>query len=185
MKWSTELPFNFNGVDGDLKIVYNPLNQKFYQNEVEIKRKGLGFGGLKYKVKTTDGGEEIVKIKGALLQGRQAEFRGEIINLEESLSNLSFFLSFLPFIFIPFIVLVFTGGRFGVIDAALLGGCGALGMQAIGNSLRGAKEFRRANNIQPDNICGRYSTILCISTDSGIDFSSHVRSCICNILNTK
>ncbi|MFV0417773.1 MAG: hypothetical protein ACK5KT_03425 [Dysgonomonas sp.] len=63
MKWTTELPFNFNGVDGDLKIVYNPLNQKFYQNGVEIRRNGSGFGGLKYKVKTADGGEDTIKLK--------------------------------------------------------------------------------------------------------------------------
>lgn len=141
MEWTTELPFNFNGVEGDLKIVYNPLNQKFYQNGVEIKRKGLGFGGLKYKVKTADGGEDVVKVKGALLQGRRVEFRGETINLEENLSNLSFFLSFLPFIFILFILLIFFRGQLGVINGALIGGCSALGMQTIANSLRGAKNL--------------------------------------------
>lgn len=141
MKWTTELPFILNGVDSDLKIVYSPLNQKFYQNGVEIRRNGTGLNGIKYKVKTTDGSEDIVKIKGALLQGRQVEFRGETINLEEKIGGLSLLLSFLPFIFIAFVGLIFAGGRFGVIDAALLGGCGALGMQAVANSLRGAKSF--------------------------------------------
>lgn len=141
MKWTTELPFNLNGVDGDLKIVYNPLNQKFYQNGIEIRKSGSGFGGLKYKVKTADGGEDIVKVKASLLPGRQVIFRDETTNLEEKLGGLSLLLSFLPFVFILFVVVLFTSGRFGVIDGALLGGCGALGMLAVGNSLRGAKNI--------------------------------------------
>ncbi|MFV0417772.1 MAG: hypothetical protein ACK5KT_03420 [Dysgonomonas sp.] len=75
------------------------------------------------------------------MQGRQVEFRGETINLEEKLGGLPLILSFLPFIFIIFILVVFFSGRFGIIDGALIGGCGALGMQAIANSLRGAKNL--------------------------------------------
>lgn len=122
MKWTTELPFVLDGVDGDLKIAYNPLSQKFYQNGQELRKmSSFGFGGLKYKVRTTDGGEDTVTVKGALMHGRQVVFRGMTTNLEKSLDGLSLLLSALPFAFIAFVVFVFAGGRFGIIDAALLG----------------------------------------------------------------
>ncbi|MDR2955088.1 MAG: hypothetical protein LBV43_08405 [Prevotella sp.] len=141
MNWTTELPFNLNGVEGDLKIVYNPLSQKFYQNNIEIKKSGSGFGGLKYKVGTTDGGDDIVKVKAALLPGRQVIFRGMTTNLEERLGGLSLLLSVLPFIFIAFVTIIVPGFRLGVIGGAFLVGCGALGMLAVGNSLRNTTNF--------------------------------------------
>lgn len=141
MNWSTELPFILDGVDGDLKLVYSPMGQKFYQNGREIKKTGSGLGGLKYKVETTDGGDDIIKIKAALKPGRQVVFRGETINLESPLGGLVMLLSFLPFVFILFVIMIISKGRFGIIDGALLGGCGALGMLAIGNILRGEKDF--------------------------------------------
>lgn len=141
MKWTTELPFVLDGVDGDLRIVYNPLSQKFYQNGQELRKSGSGFGGLKYKVRTTDGGEDIVTVKGGLIHGRQVVFRGMTTNLEKTLDGLSLLLSAMPFIFIVFAIFVLAGGRFGVIDAALMGGCGALGMLAIGNAVRNATDF--------------------------------------------
>lgn len=141
MNWNTELPFILDGVDGDLKVVYSPMGQKFYQNGREIKKTGSGFGGLKYKVETTDGGDNIVKIKAALKPGRQVVFRGETINLESPLGGLPMILSFLPFVFILFVIVIFSHGRFGIIDGALLGGCGALGMLAIGNILREERDF--------------------------------------------
>lgn len=141
MKLTTELAFVLNGVDGDLKIAYNPLNQKFYQNGQEIKRTGSGFGGQKYKVRTSDGGEDIVNVKANLKSGRQVVFRGETINLESPVGGLTLVLSMLPFVFIAVVVAVLFGNRFGIIDGALLGACGALGMMAICNVLRDEKDF--------------------------------------------
>lgn len=141
MNWTTELPLVLDGVDGDLKIVYNPMGQKFYQNGQEIRRSGSGFGGQKYKVKTSDGGEEIINVKASVKNGRQIVYRGETISLEEPVSGLTIVLSLLPFLFIALVVVVFAGGRFGIIDAALLGGCGALGMMTICNVLRGERDF--------------------------------------------
>ncbi|GAB6007572.1 hypothetical protein [Dysgonomonas reticulitermitis] len=144
MNWTTTLPFILDNVDGDLKIVYTPMNQRFYQNGQEIKRTGSVFGGQKYKVETTDGGDNIVSVKGNLKNGRQIVFRGETINLETPISTLALILSFLPFIFIAILVfslLGITKQHFGIIDGALLGGCGALGMQMIANMLRGEKDF--------------------------------------------
>ncbi len=144
MNWTTTLPFILDNVDGDLKITYNPMGQKFYQNGQEIKRTGSAFGGQKYKVQTTDGGDNVVTIKGTPKNGRQIVFRGEKIDLETPISTFILILSFLPFIFIAilaFSLLAITKQQFGVIDAALLGGCGALGMQTIGNVLRGEKSI--------------------------------------------
>jgi hypothetical protein len=142
MNWTTTLPFILDNVDGDLKITYNPWGQKFYQNGQEIKRTGFSFAGMKYKVQTTDGSDNMVSVKGNLKNGRQILFRGETINLETPLSTLEIILSLLPFLFIALVsfgMLAVTGGRFGVIDAALLGGCGAMGMQMLANMLREEK----------------------------------------------
>ena len=144
MNWTTTLPFILDNVDGDLKITYNPMGQKFYQNGQEVKRTGNAFGGQKYKVETTDGEDNIVTIKGDFKKGRQIVFRGETIGLETPINTLALILSFLPFIFIAilaFSLLAITKQQFGVIDAALLGGCGALGMQTIANILREEKDF--------------------------------------------
>lgn len=136
MNWTTELPFILNGVDGDLKIVYTPMGQKFYQNGREIKRKGLGFGGQKYNVETSDGGDNTVTVKGNLKKGRQIVFRGETIDLETPLSGMAMFLSFLPLIAVVIIAIAIMGAGIGIIGGALLGATGALGTMAAGNILR-------------------------------------------------
>jgi hypothetical protein len=139
MNWTTELPFRLDGVDGELKIVYNPLSQKLYQNGMEVRKSGSGFGGLKYNVRTTDGGTDVLKVKAALKSGRQVIFRGVTTNLEKSLSVLSILLSTMPFFFIAFFIII-IGGAFGALGGALLGGCGALGMLAIGNLMRSGSD---------------------------------------------
>lgn len=142
MNLTTELPFTLEGVDGECKIVYTPFNQKFYQNGQEIKKTGSGFGGLKYKIRTIDGGDDILKVKAMFKQGRQIEFRGVTTDLEQHISVIDLLLSALPFVFITFLV-VLLGSHFGVIDAALLGGCGALGMLTIGNMSRKEKDLKQ------------------------------------------
>jgi hypothetical protein len=143
MNWTTELPFVLDGIEGGLKIVYTSMGQKFYQNGQEIKRSGSGFGGQKYEVKTTDGGRDIVTVKSNLKNGRQIVFKGEIINLEQPISTLVLILSFLPFVFIAFVIGIFTKGGFGAIDGALLGVCGVVGMLMICNVLREEKNIVR------------------------------------------
>jgi len=136
MNWTTELPFILNGVEGDLKIVYTPMGQKFYQNGREIKRNGLGFGGQKYKVETTDGGDNTVTVKGNLKRGRQVVFRGETIDMEKPLSGTAMSLAFLPLITVVLVAIGFIGIGIGIIGGALLGATGALGTMAAGNILR-------------------------------------------------
>ncbi|MDR0823612.1 MAG: hypothetical protein LBN74_00835 [Prevotella sp.] len=142
MNWSTELPFILNGVDGDLKIVYTPLIQKFYQNGREVKKSGSGFGGQKYKLETTDGGDNTATVKSNLKNGKQIVFRGETINLETSLSGLTTALSVLPFVSIALAAILFVSGL-GVIGAALLGATGALGMLTTANALRQEKDLTK------------------------------------------
>jgi len=141
MNWTTTLPFILDGVDGDLKIVYSPMGQKFYQNGREIKRTGTGLGGQKYIVETTDGGDKLVTVKGNLKKGRQIAFRGEVIDLETPLSAGALILSILPFVVVAVAAFVLTGSRLGVIGGALLGGCGAFGMLVAGNLLRHEKDI--------------------------------------------
>ena len=136
MNWTTELPFILNGVEGDLKIAYTPMGQKFYQNGREIKRTGLGFGAQKYKVETSDGGDNIVAVKGNLKRGRQVVYRGETIDLETPLSGMAMFLAFLPLIAVIVVAVLIMGSGIGVIGGALLGATGALGTMAAGNILR-------------------------------------------------
>jgi hypothetical protein len=143
MNWTTELPFILNGVEGDLKIVYTPMGQKFYQNGREIKRNGLGFGGQKYKVVTTDGGDSIVTVKGNLKKGRQVVFRGETTDLETPLSGMAMLLAFLPFITVVVVAAVIMGAGIGIIGGALLGATGALGTMVAGNLLRNEPDTTR------------------------------------------
>lgn len=140
MSWTTTLPFILDGADGDLKIVYTPLGQKFYQNGREIKRTGSGFGGQKYKIETTDGGDNIVSVKANMKKGREVAYRGETISLEEPLSGLATALSILPFVVVAIAAFVLTGSRLGIIGGALLGGCGALGMLAAASMMRHEKD---------------------------------------------
>ncbi|NDV77475.1 hypothetical protein [Dysgonomonas sp. 511] len=141
MNWTTELPFILDGVEGDLRLTYTPMGQKFYQNGVEIKRSGSGFGGQKYKVQTTDGGDNVVKVKANIKTGRQIVYRGETVNLETPLSAMSTILSMLPFVFIVVAIVVFSHGQIGILGGALLGGCGALGMLASANIIRSENNF--------------------------------------------
>ncbi|MFV0537588.1 MAG: hypothetical protein ACK5M3_09470 [Dysgonomonas sp.] len=141
MNWTTNLPFILDNVDGDLKITYSPMGQKFYQNGKEIKRTGSAFGGQKYKIETTDGGDNLVTVKGNLKQGRQVVFRGEKINLETPLSTLTLLLSILPFVAVAIAAAFVAGPRLGVIGGALLGATGALGMLAAGSLMRHEKDI--------------------------------------------
>lgn len=136
MNWTTTLPFILDGVDGDLRITYNPLSQKFYHNGLEIKRKGFSFGGAKYKIATTDGGDDIVKVKGNLKLGRQIEFRGETINLEKPLNGVQLLLSLLPVIAIIAISLGSLQAGFGIAGGAILGFSLALGMLTAATLIR-------------------------------------------------
>lgn len=136
MNWTTTLPFILDGVDGDLKITYTPLSQKFYHNGVEIRRKGLGFGGAKYKIATIDGSEGIVKVKGNLKQGRQIEFRGETINLEKSLNGVQLLLSLLPVLAILAVSVGTFQAGFGIAGGAILGFSVAIGMLTAANLIR-------------------------------------------------
>lgn len=140
MNWTTTLPFILDGVDGDLKITYTPMGQKFYQNGREIKRTGSGFGGLKYKVETIDGGDNVVTVKANLKKGREITYRGEVINLETPLTGAATALSVLPFIAVAVVAFVFVGIRLGVLGGALLGGTGALGMLVAANMMRHEKD---------------------------------------------
>lgn len=142
MNWTTTLPFILDGVDGDLRIEYNPFGQKFYQNGVLIKKKGLGFGGFKYKIETTDGGDDIVKVKGNLKQGRQIVFRGETINLEKVLSGPDLLLSLLPLFAIIFVSFITFQAGFGITGGAILGFSLALGVLTAANLIRNETDFK-------------------------------------------
>jgi hypothetical protein len=141
MNWTTELPFVLDRVNGDLKIVYTPMGQKFYQNGQEIKRNGLGLGGQKYRVETTDGGDNMVTVKGNIKKGRQIVFRGETIDMEKPLSGTALGLAFLPFITVVFVAIVFMGTGIGAVGGALLGATGALGTMAAANILRNESDI--------------------------------------------
>lgn len=160
MNWTTTLPFILDNVDGDLKIVYTPLAQKFYQNGQVIKKMGFSFGAAKYKVQTTDGGDNIVSVKGSLKSGRQILFRGETISLETPLTGLALALAFLPFIAVIIVAVIFAGSGFGFIGGAVLGGTGAFGMLTAGIVLRNEKDTTK--QIIYSIVISVISVVLCL-----------------------
>lgn len=136
MNWTTELPFILDGVDGDLRVVYTPFSQKLYQDGEVTKKTGMAFGGQKYIVRTTDGGQDVVKIKPHFKQGRQVIYKNEQINLENPLGGLAFLLALMPLAFVVVVAAMVMTSGVGIIGGALIGFFGAFGMLMCGNMLR-------------------------------------------------
>lgn len=111
MKYTTELPFSFNGVEGEMKIVYTPFSLKVYQNGRLLKRKGIFTP--KYEVNTNSGGTDYIKLSRGIDFAYAVEFRGEKKHLEDKLTPIEYIIGLLP------ILLIFLGGVIGAVIGIL------------------------------------------------------------------
>jgi len=113
MQYKTELPFSFDGIKGNSKVVYTPFSVKVYQNGIESKRKGIFIP--KYKMATIDGEIDYVKLSRNFDLSFSIEYKGEKKHLEEKLSIFEYIIGLFP------LLLVILGGVIG----ALIGIFGA------------------------------------------------------------
>lgn len=106
-----KVDFSIDGVAGQLMLEYGPFKQKLYQDGQLVKRsKG------KYRVKTTSGETEELKVVYGLDFVHVVSFRGRKTALEKRLSTLEYIIGGLP------VLLIFAGGLLG----ALVGFMGAV-----------------------------------------------------------
>lgn len=99
-----KLDFSLEGVTGQLTLEYGPFKQRLYQDGQLLKpSKG------KYRVQTTSGETEELKIKFGIDLVHTVTFRGRTISLEKRLSTLEYIIGGIP------ILLIFTGGLLGVV----------------------------------------------------------------------
>lgn len=145
-----------DNIDDSLHVELSILKIKVFQYGQQLTRHKVKAGGEQYKVETTDGGDNIIIIKGSLINGRQIEFRGETINLDAPLSKLGLIISSIPGIVLLLAVCLTVGFlQLGAIGGGLLGGIGFMSIYVTANFVRNEKEF--AKQIM-------YSTLMTIAT---------------------
>lgn len=110
MQFKTKIPFQMDGVAGDLLLVYTPFSFKLFQDGVQIKKQGITG---KFSVRTTDGGTDILRLEKGIDFTFKAKFRGIQKPLEEKLTTAEYIVGGLP------ILLIFVGGLIGAVFGIL------------------------------------------------------------------